>query len=311
MHEHQCNVKDSGNSQASGSIGRRELLMGAAAVVASGSVKSMSAEAKDSGPYKVKHGRIHQSVCQWCFDPMPVETLAKHAEAFGMESVELSDPKDWPILKKHGLVCAITMSHGFTDGMNRKENHEMCLEQLRTAIDATSAAGFPNVITFSGMRKGMPDDVGLENAVIGLKKIIGHAEKKKVNICLEMLNSRVDSHPMKGHPDYMCDNLEWAIELCDRISSERMKLLFDIYHVQVMQGDVITRIKACQKYTAHYHTAGVPGRCEINDDQELNYPPIMKAILDTGYTGYIGQEFIPMRKDMAYSLNESVRICDV
>jgi hydroxypyruvate isomerase len=257
----------------------------------------------------VKKGRVKQSVCQWCFKPMPLETLARHAAALGIKSIELVPPKDWPILKKHGLICALTSSHGFVDGMNRIENHPMCLEKLREAIDATAAAGFPNVITFSGFRKGMPDDVGLDNTVVGLKKIIGYAEKKKVNLCLEILNSRVDVE-MKGHPDYMADHAEWALEVCRRIASPRMKILFDIYHVQVMQGDIITRAKMCMDYVGHLHTAGVPGRNEIDDTQELNYPPIVKTFADAGFDGYLGQEFIPTR-DPIQSLREAVELCDV
>jgi len=254
-------------------------------------------------------GRIKQSVCPWCFEPMSVEELARNAAAMGIQSVELTPPENWPILKKHGLICALTSSHGFVDGWNRKENYAMCEEKVRQAIDATSAAGFPSVITFSGFRKGMADDVGLDNTVEGIKKVIGHAEKKKVNLVFEVLNSRVDVE-MKGHPDYMADHVEWAVELCKRIGSERMKILFDIYHVQIMQGDLITRIRKYHEYIGHYHTAGVPGRNEIDDTQEINYPAVMKAVVETKYAGYVAQEFIPTRDPMT-SLREAVRLCDV
>lgn len=295
--------------QSSRSFSRRQLLGGAAAAMAATGLPGiLRAEAKESGPAVVK-GRINQSVCQWCFNPMTLDELAGHAKALGLRSVELVDPKDWPILKKHGLICAITSSHSFVDGWNRKENYAMCQEKITAAVDATSAAGFPNVITFSGFRKGMPDDVGLENTVAGLKTIIGYAEKKKVNLVLEVLNSRVNVE-MKGHPDYMADKVEWAVEVCKRIGSDRMKILFDIYHVQIMQGDIITRIKANAPYIAHYHTAGVPGRNEIDATQEINYPPIMKTIVETGYRGYVGQEFIPTR-DPITSLREAVKLCDV
>jgi hydroxypyruvate isomerase len=257
----------------------------------------------------VTNGRIQQSVLNWCFEPMPLETLARHAAAMGIRAIENVEPKDWGILKRFGLICAMTTGHLFVDGMNRKENHAMCIEKLTACIDANAEAGFPNVITFSGMRKGMPDDVGLENTVLGLKQVIGRAERKNVTLCLEVLNSRVDAH-MKGHPDYMGDTVEWAVEVCKRIGSERMKILFDIYHVQIMQGDIITRIRQYHQYIGHYHVAGVPGRNEIDDTQEINYPPIMRAILETGYQGYVGQEFIPTR-DPIQSLREAVKLCDV
>jgi len=291
---------------------RRGLLKGAAAAaaaVAGGHLAATTATAKEDDSRVVTKGRINQSVCEWCFKPMPLETLARHAAAMGLKSIELVSPKDWHVLKKYGLVCAITSSHGFVKGFNHKENHEMCIDKIKEVVDATAAAGFPNVITFSGFRKGMPDDVGLENTVAGLKKVIGYAEKKKVNLCLEVLNSRVDVK-MKGHPDYMCDKVEWGVEVCRRIASERMKLLFDIYHVQIMQGDIITRIREFHKYIGHYHTAGVPGRNEIDDTQELNYAPIMKVIAETGYRGYVGQEFIPTR-DPVQSLREAAKLCDV
>ncbi|MGQ9575282.1 MAG: TIM barrel protein [Thermoguttaceae bacterium] len=257
----------------------------------------------------VTKGRIKQSVCPWCFEPMPLKTLAEQAAAMGILSVELVPPKDWPILKRHGLICALSSSHGFVEGWNHRENWPMCQEKLTQAIEATAAAGFPSVITFSGFRKGMPDDVGLDNTVAGLKTVIGLAEKNKVNLCIEVLNSRVDVQ-MKGHPDYMCDKVEWAVEVCRRIGSPRMKILFDIYHVQIMQGDLITRIRQFHEYIGHYHTAGVPGRNEIDDSQEINYPAVMREIVKTGYTGYVGQEFIPTR-DPIQSLREAVRLCDV
>ena len=257
----------------------------------------------------VVRGRIRQSVVSWCYEPMKMETLAWHAAAIGLQGVENVPPQDWGILKRHGLVCAMTVAHWFVDGLNRKENHPLCIEKLKAAIDANAEVGFPNVITFSGMRRGMLDDVGLDNTVAGLKQVIPYAERKKVNLCLEVLNSRVDAE-MKGHPDYMCDKVEWAAEVCARIASERMKILFDIYHVQIMQGDIIARIRQFHPYIGHYHVAGVPGRNEIDDAQEINYPAIMRTIVATGYTGYVGQEFIPVR-DPIQSLREAAHLCDV
>ncbi len=207
-------------------------------------------------------GRINQSVCKWCWDDIPLEKLARECAAMGVKSLELVPPKDWPILKKYGLICALTGSHMFVDAWTEKKHHAMCIEKITKAVDATSAAGWPNVITFSGSRRDMTDEVGIKNTVEGLKKVIGHAEKKKVNLCFEVLNSRV-AVEMKGHPGYMADKVEWAAEVCDKVGSERLKILFDIYHVQIMQGDVITRIKKYAKYIGHYHVAGVPGRNEI------------------------------------------------
>jgi hydroxypyruvate isomerase len=278
-----------------------------AGVVAAAAALPRRATAADE--YKVQKGRIQQSVVSWCFNPMPVPELAAHAARMGCKSVELVGPEHWPALKQHGLTCAISGSHGFAKGFAHVEEHAECLDKLRKSIDATAAEGWPSVITFSGFRRGLSDEEGIKNMVEGLKKIVGYAEEKKVTLCLEMLNSKVNV-TMKGHPDYFCDSIERSVEICKRVGSERLKLLFDIYHVQIMHGDVISRIRQHHKFVAHYHTAGNPGRNEIDDTQEINYPPIMKAILDTGYQGYVGQEFIPLRDKVA-SLNEAVRICDV
>ena len=296
-------------------LARRQWLRTCAAAVSAvtaGGFTARSAVAGQGEPSSeraVTRGRIKQSVLPWCFEPMPLETLARHAAAIGLSAIENVDPKDWGILKRYGLVCAMTVGHGFVEGLSHRENHPLCVEKLKAAIEANATAGFPNVITFSGVRRGMPDDVGLENTVLGLKQVIGLAERKKVNVCLEVINSRVAVY-MKGQTDYMCDHVEWAVEVCKRISSERMKILFDIYHVQIMQGDIITRIRQYHEYIGHYHVAGVPGRNEIDDTQEINYPPIVRAIVATGYKGYLGQEFIPTR-DPIQSLREAARICDV
>ncbi len=289
---------------------RRTFIKGATALAA-GTAMGLPkpGRAQPSSLYKVAKGRIHQSVVHWCFNPMPVEKLIGHAAALGMNSVELIAPEHFKSLKAHGLVCAISSSHGFAKGFAHLEEHEECLTNLRKSIDATAEAGFPSVITFSGFRRGIPTEVGMRNMVDGLKKIVGYAEKKKVTLCLEMLNSRVNIE-MKGHPDYFCDDIDQSVEICKSIGSERLKVLFDIYHVQIMHGDVITRIKKHHPYIGHYHTAGVPGRNEIDDTQEINYGPIMRTIVETGYKGYVGQEFIPLR-DKVESLSQAVKICDV
>ncbi len=195
-------------------------------------------------------------------------------------------------------------SHSLTDGLADKKFHDACLAKLRETIDATAEAGFPNVISFSGNRRGIPDDVGIENSVEALKKIVGHAEKKNVTICLEYLNSKVN------HKDYMFDKTAWGVEVCKRVGSDRVKILYDIYHAQIMEGDIIQTIRDYRDYIGHYHTGGNPGRNEIDDTQELNYPAIMRAIAETGFKGYVAHEFIP-KKDPLASLTYAARICDV
>ncbi|MEX2142831.1 MAG: TIM barrel protein [Pirellulales bacterium] len=295
--------------EALGTLGGSALLSAATTATAAED-EQRETDARAYAEYKVKHDRIQQSVVHWCFNPMPVETLAAAAARMGLKSVELVAPQHWPTLKKHGLVCAISSSHDFAKGFAQQEEHAECLAVLRKSIDATSEAGYPSVITFSGFRRGIYLDEGQNNMVAGLKQIVGHAEKQKVTLCLEMLNSRVDVE-MKGHPDYFCDKIELAVDVCKRIGSPRMKVLFDIYHVQIMQGDVIVRLKQYAEYIGHYHTAGVPGRNELDDTQELNYPAIMKAIAATGYKGYVGQEYIPTWSDKIASLGHGVRACDV
>jgi hydroxypyruvate isomerase len=288
----------------------KRLATGALALSAGAAASTASAEETQPAElYKVRNGRVQQSVILWCFNPMTPPELAGHAADLGMASVELVAPEFWPELTQRGLVCAITPSHGWRTGFAQPSEHDQCVQLLRQRIDQTAAAGFKNVITFSGFRRGLTTEDATKNMVEGLKKITGYAEQKNVTLCLEMLNSRVHID-MKGHPDYFCDNFDHAVEICRQIGSEHMKLLFDIYHVQIMHGDLISRIRQYHPYIAHYHTAGNPGRNEIDDSQEIHYPGVMKAILATGYKGYVGQEFIPTRDKVA-SLSEAVRICDV
>ena len=256
--------------------------------------------------------RIKQSVCEWCFTgdfiprPMNLENLCGAARDIGIESVELVDVAQWPILKRFGLVCALAGSHGFEKGLNDTSNHDECMTAVSEAIDACAEFGFPSVITFSGFRGDIDDKTGLENTVEALKQLAVKAEHQKVTICLEVLNTRV-SLDMQGHPGYMCDTVEWAVEACRRVSSDYVKILFDVYHVQIMQGDIITRINAYKDHIGHYHVAGVPGRNEINSSQEINYPAVIRAIRSTGYKGYIGHEFIPTA-DPLESLKEAYGI---
>ncbi len=295
-------------------MNRRTALKSLAATTALGlSARAQNAvlEVKpEAGLFHTKNGRIRQSVVPWCFKPMSPEELIGHAAAMGLQSVELIDPKHWPLIKAKGMTVAIAGSHGFARGFAHKEEWAECHRILRERIEQCAAFGAERVITFSGFRRGISDEEGIANMVAGLKELVGFAEEKKVTLCIEMLNSRV-AIEMKGHPDYFCDSMERTVEICRQIGSERCKVLFDLYHVQIMHGDVITRIKQHAPYIAHIHTAGVPGRHEIDDTQELNYPALMQALLDIGYKGFVGQEFIPSHKDMVASLADGVRRCDV
>ena len=249
-------------------------------------------------------GRINQSVSKWCFGKWSLDETCQVSKKLGLKAIDLLGPGDFATVKKYGLVVSMVNSHSLTDGLADKKFHDACLAKLRETIDATSEAGFPNVISFSGNRRGIPDDVGIENAVEALKKIAGYAEQKKVTICLEYLNSKVN------HKDYMLDKTAWGVEVCKRVGSDRVKILYDIYHAQIMEGDIIRTIKQYKDYMGHYHTGGNPGRNEIDDTQELNYPAIMRAIAETGFTGYVAHEFIPKR-DPLESLTYAARICDV
>jgi hydroxypyruvate isomerase len=277
-------------------------------LAAAGTALAMPSTAPASEP-PIVHGRIQQSIVPWCFKPMTVPELAEHAAAMKFRSVELCPPEHWPRLKELGLTCAIASSHGFARGFAQPDQHDECIALLRERIEQCAAHGVERVITFSGFRKGLSDEVAMKNTVAGLKKILPFAEEKKVTLCLEMLNSRVNIE-MKGHPDYFCDDLERSVEICRQIGSERMKVLFDIYHVQIMHGDIITRLRQHFPYIAHVHTAGVPGRGEIDDTQEINYRPLMQTLVELGYRGYVGQEFIPVRDKVA-SLREAAVLCDV
>ena len=252
----------------------------------------------------VTKGRINQSVSQWCFGKWSLDELCQVSKKLGLKAIDLLGPDDFATVKKHGLVVSMVNSHPLTDGLAEKKFHEACLAKLREAIDATSEAGFPNVITFPGNRRGIPDDVGIANSVEALKKIAGYAEQKKVTLCLEYLNSKVN------HKDYMFDKMAWGVEVCKQVGSDRVKILYDIYHAQIMEGDIIHTIRDYGQYIGHYHTGGNPGRNEIDETQELYYPAIMLAIAMTGYKGYVGQEFVPKR-DPVKALEQAFKICDV
>lgn len=296
------------NTMNQNTLSRRDALVraGAAAAVIGGTMASsvVAQQQATSAPVAAGKGRLRQSVCQWCFNKMSLEDLATHAKRLGLVGIDLLGPGDFATMKKHDLICTMTTSHGIGKGLNRKENWDECLGKIRTSIDATADAGYPNVICFSGNRDGMSNEEGLANCAEGLKKIVGHAEEKKVTICMELLNSK------RNHPDYMCDRTAWGVELCKKVGSDRFKLLYDIYHMQVDEGDVIDTIKESKDYIGHYHTAGVPGRNELDDTQELFYPAIARAIAETGFTGIFAHEFIPKRDPMT-SLAEAVKLCMV
>ena len=253
------------------------------------------------------NGRINHSVCKWCYPKIGLEDLCQSGKGMGLQSIELLVTSDFPTLKKHGLICAMVsgVPGGIETGLNQLENHDKITEFFETTIPLVAEAGYPNIICFSGNRRGLDDEKGIENCAVGLKRFIALAEKHKVNVVMELLNSKVN------HKDYMCDHTAWGVELCKRVGSERFKLLYDIYHMQIMEGDLIATIKRSHQYIAHYHTGGVPGRNEIDETQEINYPAVMRAILETGYKGHVAQEFIPKRSDVLASLKQGVGICDV
>lgn len=248
---------------------------------------------------------IRHSVCKWCYPKIPLADLARAGSKFGLQSIELLGPKEWPVLKEFGLTCAIANGPStIPDGFNRRENHAKLIPAFHERIKECADAGVPSVICFSGNRRGQSDEEGLEICTEGIKKIVGEAERLGVTVCMELLNSRLN------HKDYQCDRSAWGVELCKRVGSERFKLLYDIYHMQIMEGDVIRTIQTNHSYFGHYHTGGNPGRNEIDETQELFYPAIMRAIKATGYTGFIGQEFIPKR-DPLTSLEEAIKLCSV
>lgn len=259
-----------------------------------------------------RNARIKQSLVQWCYDGHwpDFDELCRVAVSLGVPSIELGDAKHWPTLKKYGLTCAIAGSHGFTTGFNNPDQWDACIAALKASIDRCVDFGCERVITFTGMANGIPKDEGAKNCVAGLKKIVGYAEQKNVTLCLEMLNSRDDSHPMKGHPGYQGDHTDYCIDIIKAVGSPQLKLLFDIYHVQIMDGDVIRRIRQHHDSIGHVHTAGNPGRAELDEKQEISYPAIMNALLEVGYDGYVAQEFIPTRDPLA-GLQQAVTLCDV
>jgi hydroxypyruvate isomerase len=286
-------------------VSRRDALKATAAALGFAAIgKTEIAEAAHRRSEPANAG-FKQAVARWCYQSIPLDDFASSIAEMGLQGVDLVGPEDWPTLKKHGLVCSITAGGGtIADGLNRKENHEKIEREMAANIPRAAAAGVPNVITFSGNRRGLSDQEGMENCVIGLNRVKGLAENQGVTICLELLNSKVD------HKDYQCDHTAWGAEVVRKVNSPRVKLLYDIYHMQIMEGDIIATIRANREWIAHYHTGGVPGRHEIGTGQELYYPAIMRAIAGTGFTGFVAHEFVPTG-DPLTSLREAVKLCTV
>ena len=292
---------------------RDALKTGAMSLAVTATVSAQTPRAELNPNFKVNKGRIRQSVMGWCFKPMPMMELAKHCKAIGIEAMEGVSAKDYPAIQKLGLkISLVSGGHGFKQGPCVAANRDMVVEKLKNGIDLAAQIGTKSVITFTGMReKGLTDKAGATNCVEAWKMVMSYAEKKKINLVLEHLNTRDDSHPMKGHPGYFGEDVDHCVELIRKVDSPNMKLLFDVYHVQIMNGDVIRRIRQYKDVIGHYHTAGNPGRAELDDTQEINYPAIMRAIVETGYKDFVAQEFIPTWDDPVAALRHAAMVCDV
>jgi len=281
------------------------ILAGAAAVSFSGSLSSFTK--KETEAFISLKGNINHAVCRWCFNDLSVEELCIAAKKIGITGIDLVGPEDWPMLKKHGLYSS--MCNGaeinLVDGWNNPAHHSTLIKNYTEMIPLVAKAGYRNLICFSGNRNGMDDETGLSNCVKGLQQVLPLAEKHGVVLVMELLNSKIN------HKDYQCNRTWWGAALAEKLGSENFKLLYDIYHMQIDEGDVIRNINDYHKYIAHYHTAGVPGRNEIDETQELYYPAIMRAIQKTGFKGYVAQEFIPRAGDKLASLQKAVQICDI
>ena len=291
---------------------RRKLIknmLAGSAVLATGTqlLSSFTPKSKSEESLKLK-GHINHSVCRWCFDSIPYEEFCIAVKEMGIPAIDLVQPKDWPLLQKYGLyssMCYVAGDISLTNGFADPVYHDKLVTQYLEVIPLMKKAGYTDVICFSGSRRGMDDETGLNNCAKGLQRILPLAEKNGITVQMELLNSKVD------HKDYMCDRTPWGVALCKKIGSPNFKLLYDIYHMQIDEGDVIRTIRDNHDFIGHYHTAGVPGRHEINESQELYYPAIMKAIVDTGFKGYVAQEFIATDKDKLASLKQAILICDI
>ncbi|WP_047244763.1 hydroxypyruvate isomerase family protein [Maribacter thermophilus] len=265
-----------------------------------------SSKSKEEPTFKLKHN-INHSVCYWCYGSIPFEEFLQELNKLDIRAIDLVDPEQFPLLKKYNIHASMCWGAGMgiEKGWNNPEFHEELIADYKRVIPLVAEGGYTNLICFSGNRNGMNDLVGLRNCAKGLKEIIPLAEEHGVVLQMELLNSKVN------HKDYMCDTTEWGVSLCETIGSENFKLLYDIYHMQIMEGDIIRNIQDYHQYYGHYHTGGNPGRHEIDETQEIYYPAVMKAILDTGYKGYVAQEFVPSWEDKIAALKQGVTICDI
>lgn len=289
---------------------RRQFVKSAALAAAAAPLLPKSAHAEPTPSAHLK-GNIRQSACRWCYGKIKLDDLCAAGKEMGLVGIDLLNPEDFPTVKKYGLTCSM-VSNPTIDGLggipsawNRVEHHDKLVTAYEQRLQETADAGYERLICFSGNRAGLDDEKGMDNCETGLKRILPLAEKLNVTVCMELLNSK------RNHKDYQCDHVPWGVELVKRISSGRFKLLYDIYHMQIMDGDICDTIRENHQYFDHYHTGGVPGRAEIDETQELNWPRIMQAIVATGHKGYVGQEFVPKRPDALASLRQAVNICDV
>ncbi len=273
----------------------KNLALGTSAVIMAPAI-SCAEKIQGEKHYTLK-GNINHSVSRWTFNYLSLDDLCKAVKEIGFSAIDLVGPKDWPTLQQHGIyssMCYTAGDNNLSNGLNHPIYHDQLIKEYLETIPIMAKAGYKNLICFSGQSKGMDDETGMKNCKTALEKILPAAEKNGVTMVMELLNSKVD------HKDYMCNHVEWGAELCKRVSSENFKLLFDIYHMQIQEGDIIRNIRDYHQYIAHYHTGGVPGRHEINNSQELYYPAVMKAIVDTGYKGYVAQEFVPTYADKQF-----------
>jgi hydroxypyruvate isomerase len=286
------------------SLTRRSLLQSSLAGVAAMGLLPTNANSDAAAP--VRKGRIHQSVSRWCYKDIPLEDLSAYAASIGLKGVDLLQPEDYEVPRRHGLIC--TMGYGgggdIPNALNRTENHAAIEQAFRTNIPKAAKASVPNVITFSGNRRGMSDEEGARNTIVGLNRVKGIAEEHGVNICIELLNSKVN------HPDYMCDHTAWGVRVVQEVNSPNVKLLYDIYHMQIMEGDLIATIRQNIQWIGHFHTGGVPGRHELNGTQEVQWDGVMRGIADAGFRGYVAHEFVPTG-DPLVSLKQAADLCDV
>lgn len=282
-------------------VSRRAVLAAAGGAVAS----ALAANGASADQTPALKGRIKQSVCRWCYSRMSLDDLCANAKSMGLTAIDLLSENDWPVVAKYGLICSMANGPGgIADGWNTVANHDRLVREAERLLPLVKQAGCPNMIIFSGNRRGISDAEGLANCEKGIRRIIKLAEDLNVTLCMELLNSKRDHH------DYQCDHSAWGVELCKRIGSNHMKLLYDIYHMQIMEGDLCDTIQQNIQYIAHFHTGGVPGRNEIDQTQEVNYRRVMQTIAGTGFQGFVAHEFIPKRDPMA-SLKEAIAICDV